>query len=96
MRKKISIVALSIIVILSVSAYAETIDIKVNGLVCDFCARTIEKTFMRTGKVEDIEVNLGEGYVKVTTKPGAEISDEKINELINDAGYNVNGITRGQ
>ena len=93
MKKMVSFLV-SIFIFMAAAAYAETIDIKVNGLVCDFCARTIEKTFMRTGEVEDIEVDLGKGYVKVTTKPGAEISDEKITELITDAGYNVKGITR--
>ena len=93
MKKTVSFLMV-VFVLMTVAAYAETIDIKVSGLVCDFCARTIEKTFMRTGQVQDIEVDLGKGYVKVTTKPGAEISDEKITELITDAGYNVKGITR--
>ena len=93
MKKTVSFLMV-VFVLMTVAAYAETIDIKVSGLVCDFCARTIEKTFMRTGQVEGIKVDLGKGYVKVTTKPGAEISDEKITELITDAGYNVKGITR--
>jgi copper chaperone CopZ len=93
--KKVLNLMVSLFIFTATAAYAETIDVKVNGLVCDFCARTIEKTFMRTGQVEEIEVNLGEGYVKVTTKPGAEISDEKITQLITDAGYDLKSITRG-
>ena len=93
MKKTVGFLAAALI-FMAAAAYAETIDIKVNGLVCDFCARTIEKTFMRTGQVENMEVDLAKGDVRVTTKPGAEISDEKITELITDAGYNVKGITR--
>ena len=45
-------------VALAPSAYGgEIVKIGVNGMVCDFCARAIEKVFMKQDAVESIDVN---------------------------------------
>ena len=36
----------------------EVLSISVNGLVCDFCARSIEKLFSKKESVKSINVNL--------------------------------------
>ncbi|GLS24326.1 heavy-metal-associated domain-containing protein [Marinibactrum halimedae] len=71
------------------------IDIEVNGLVCDFCARALEKVFGRNDSVQDVQVNLDEGKVSVILKPNKIISDDDLRELIQDSGYNVASIDRG-
>ena len=73
----------------------DTINIKVNGLVCDFCARSLEKVFLKRGDVAGIKVDLGKGLVVVATKPGSVIDDATLTKLITDSGYNVNVIERG-
>jgi len=40
------------------SAPITTVTVKVNGLVCDFCARALEKIFSKQDSVENIEVDL--------------------------------------
>lgn len=73
----------------------DAINIKVNGLVCDFCARSLEKVFLKRGDVAGIKVDLGKGLVVVAMKPGSTIDDTTLTKLITDSGYNVNVIERG-
>jgi len=73
---------------------AQKIDITVNGLVCDFCARALEKTFKKQKDVDWIAVNLDSGNIGIGTKPGADISDATIKDLVVNAGYNTVDIKR--
>lgn len=73
----------------------DTINVKVNGLVCDFCARALEKVFGKRENVKDIKVDLDNGNVIITMKPDQTINDETLTELIGDSGYNVSEIKRG-
>lgn len=73
----------------------DTINVKVSGLVCDFCARSLEKVFMKRGDVAGIKVDLGKGSVAVAMKSGLTIDDATLTKLITDSGYNVSAIQRG-
>ena len=77
------------------AACEDTIGIKVSGLVCDFCARSLEKIFLKRGDVAGIKVDLGKGSVAVAMKPGLTIDDATLTKLITDSGYNVSAIQRG-
>lgn len=67
---------------------------KINGLVCDFCARALEKVFSKRDEVTAIEVNLDTKLVTISLKKGMDIDDNIIKSLINDAGYNTVEIKR--
>ena len=78
---------------------AKIIDIEVEGLVCDFCAQSIEKVFMKQPGVSVVYVNLDRGNVHIKMadvfkKDEDGISDIRIRKLFKDAGYNVTNITR--
>ncbi len=77
------------------AACEDTINIKVSGLVCDFCARSLEKIFLKRGDVAGIKVDLGKGSVVVAMKPGLTIDDATLTKLITDSGYNMSAIQRG-
>lgn len=70
------------------------IEIGVNGLVCDFCARTLEKIFMKRSDVAGIDVSLDESRILISMQNGKDIEDAELNKLVTDAGYNVSAITR--
>ncbi|MBI1273569.1 MAG: hypothetical protein GC131_05755 [Alphaproteobacteria bacterium] len=74
---------------------ADTINVKVNGLVCDFCARALEKVFGARSEVTGINVDLDNGKVVIATMPGQTIDDDTVAQLITDSGYNVTAIDRG-
>ncbi len=77
-----------------VAQMGEMVDVDVNGLVCDFCARALEKTFGQHEEVLHTEVNLDTKRVTVHLKKGKNLDDETITKLITDAGYKVNIINR--
>jgi copper chaperone CopZ len=70
------------------------VHVSVNGLVCDFCARALEKVFGEEEAVKAIDVNLDTKIITVNFNEGQTLSDEKITQLVTDAGYNVEGIHR--
>ena len=81
------------------SAYAKTIKIGVEGMVCDFCAQSIEKVFLKQAGVEKVDVNLDIGKVTVKMADVFQdnedgISDERIKQLFLDAGYSISKIER--
>ncbi len=78
----------------SACATAETVQVKVDGLVCDFCARALEKVFGAREEVGDITVDLDKGSVLIHLKPGQSLDDATVSKLITDAGYNIANIDR--
>lgn len=86
---------------LSVPLHAEEADCKnltvakVDGLVCDFCAQSLEKIFGKEKSVDRIEVDLGESEVRIFTKPGQTISHEAVTKAIEWGGYTARDIKAG-
>lgn len=70
------------------------IEARVNGLVCDFCALSIRKVFLRTGAVEEADVNLKNRKVTVYLKEGENLTDEAVKNLLKDSGYSTVSISR--
>jgi mercuric ion binding protein len=92
MKKLLLVVFLSIVI--PGLATAEEIKITVKGMVCSFCAQGIKKQFSSIPAVEKVEPNLDQKLVVVTTKENANLPDDKIKEVIKDAGYDVVNIER--
>ena len=49
---------------------------------------------LKTNSIEKVEVDLEDSLVSIWLKEGQIISDEKIDSLIKDSGYNVESIER--
>ena len=92
MRKFLMTAALLLTLIST--AQAETIKVSVNGLVCAFCATSIEKTFEKQPSVDQVKVDLDNKLVTINTKKDQSIDDKAITSLITDAGYTVTKIAR--
>jgi copper chaperone CopZ len=91
MRTKIATITLALAMLAS-PVFAETIHVGVNGMVCAFCAKGIEKSFKAIPETEKVDVSLEDKLVTITTKANATIKDEKIKAIIKDAGYDVTTI----
>jgi len=72
----------------------QMVTVKVNGLVCDFCARSIEAMMKKRSDVSGVHVDLGKGEVHLGLKAGAKLDDPTLTKLITDSGYAVTGIVR--
>ena len=72
----------------------EVLSISVNGLVCDFCARSIEKLFSKKESVKSINVNLEQMLITISLKKGKSLNDDIITKVIIDSGYDIREIRR--
>jgi copper chaperone CopZ len=75
-------------------AAGERITVRVNGLVCDFCARSIEAMLGRRAEVAGVTVDLDQAQVRVVLRPGRTLDDATLRRLVTDSGYAVAGIER--
>jgi copper chaperone CopZ len=89
-----SILSLVALMLASAAAQAGTIEMKVYGLVCGFCAQGIEKTLRKNPATADVVVSLEHKLVAIGTKDGTDIPDAELTQALTDAGYDVKGITR--
>ena len=77
------------------NAAAQTmVTAKVNGMVCDFCARAVTKVFGKEEAVDNVHVDLDNGEIHVTLKAGAELSDDRVGELVKKSGYDLVSVER--
>ena len=63
--------------------------VSVKGMVCDFCARGIEKTFIKDKTVKKIDVDLNQGKVLIAYEMGRKIDFEEIKAKIVMNGQNA-------
>jgi copper chaperone CopZ len=78
----------------SLGAWAGTIEVRVNGMVCSMCAQGIQKKFKSRPEVSKLNVDLDNKIVVIDTKDGESLNDDLITKLITEAGYNVASIER--
>lgn len=93
MKNFISVFTL-FLVLASPALAAQTLTITANGLVCDFCARAVEKVFSSNPAVDTVGVDLTTKTITATLKPGQDLSDETVAKMVTDAGYTLKAITR--
>ena len=87
MKKQIIAIVLSMLLISPVFAVGTHYEMRVDGLACPFCAFGIEKKLKAIEGSSDISVDLNKGLVKVNMAEGKTLTDEKMKELFNDAGF---------
>ena len=60
--------------------------ISVKGMVCDFCARGIQKTFNKRDEIKKVDVDLDKGKVLLAFTSSATIDFEEIKKTIQSNG----------
>lgn len=66
--------------------------VSVQGMVCDFCARGIEKTFSKDKHIEKIDVDLASGKIVLAYASGTTIDRADIQTKILNNGLNTTDI----
>lgn len=93
--KNFSLITLLVAAALSAQAsVADTLKIKVDGMVCGFCASSIEKKMRAEKATADVFVSLANKIVAVSEKPGQKLDEAKLRAGIADSGYEVKAIER--
>ena len=70
----------------------QVVVISVQGMVCDFCARGIEKTFGKDSSVTKIDVDLASGKVLLAYSQAVKIDRTVIEKNILNNGLNATAI----
>ena len=92
---KKNVIASSILALmLALPAFAETVKVGVDGMVCAFCAQGIEKKFKENPAVESCKVDLDKKEVNITLKKDKKLSDDDVRKAIKEAGYNIRTLER--
>jgi len=68
-------------------------NLRVDGLACPFCAYGIEKKLIKSDGVESVTFDLEKGLVQVKAKEGVILTEEKLKQLINDAGFTLRSMS---
>jgi len=91
--KKITVLFIAILVstgVFSSSAFAtSSIKAQVNGMVCAFCAKGIEKKLKALPQTQAVFVDLKAQVVALEMKDGQNVQIEDFKQIIKDAGYEV-------
>ena len=67
--------------------------VNVKGMVCDFCARGIEKTFKKDKNIKKIDVDLSRGKVLIAYNNSQKVKFDDIKEKILINGQNAIDMT---
>ena len=77
---------------------AEPVDqiivVRVEGMVCAFCAQGIDRSLSKVESVDGILINLKHSLVAVSEEKGFTVSDEDLKAIITDAGFSVVSLER--
>ena len=83
-------IALFIAMLFSPNAWAtSSIKAEVNGMVCAFCAKGIEKKLKAMPQTQAVFVDLKQHIVVLELKDGQNVPLDDFSQVIKDAGYDV-------
>jgi len=85
---KISLFFISVLISTPLLA-ASTIKAEVNGMVCAFCAKGIEKKLGSLPQTKSVFVDLKNRVVALELKEGQIVAMDDFKKIIKDAGYDV-------
>jgi periplasmic mercuric ion binding protein len=83
-----------VVALLAQVSVADTVKIKVDGMVCGFCASSIEKRMRANAATADVFVSLADKIVAVSEKSGQKLDEAALKLQIADSGYEVKAIER--
>jgi copper chaperone CopZ len=75
--------------LLSVGANAKDVqyELRVDGMTCPFCAATSEKALEKIEGVNKVSTDLKKATISVCATEEAELTDEKLAELLKKKGF---------
>lgn len=71
-----------------------TIRVQILGMSCPFCAYGVEQKLKRLEGVEELDVDLAPGIATLTMEEDADVSNQKLKDTVDDAGFEAAAIVR--
>ncbi|MFE8069994.1 heavy-metal-associated domain-containing protein [Marinobacteraceae bacterium S3BR75-40.1] len=66
----------------------------VDGLACPFCAFGIEKRLNQVDGVTDVQIDIGDGVVRVILQEGQTFTEERARQAVKEAGFTLRSFSR--
>ncbi len=71
-----------------------SVRLKVNGMVCPFCAYGLEKRLGEIASVDAVLIRISDGLVQIRTKEDQELTDEVLEDAVKKSGFTLTEIER--
>ncbi len=91
--RKSALTALGVALLLTASAaHAGDVVLRVDGLVCPFCAYGVEKKLLRVPAVSGMDILLEEGRIILRLREGERLDGEALHRAVDEAGFTLRKI----
>jgi len=87
MKKAFLITLFSVVFMNAALAAGTQYIMRVDGLACPYCAYGVEKKLKEIDGTSNITVDLDKGLVKVDVKEGITLTEDRMKQLFQDAGF---------
>lgn len=75
------------------TAHTQTLTLKVDGMTCDHCVKHVSTDLAELPEVAEVMVTLNAGGTSdVVVTLNDDVTDEKLAEVIDEAGYTLVGV----
>ena len=71
-----------------------SVRLKVNGMVCPFCAYGLEKRLQEVASIDAVLIRISDGLVQIRTKEDQELTDEVLADVVKKSGFSLIEIER--
>ncbi len=68
--------------------------LKVDGMVCPFCAYGLEKRLGEIASIDAVLIRISDGLVQIRTKEDQELTDEVLKDAVKKSGFSLTEIER--
>ena len=81
-----TVVALSLVLLLSAASTADTIEVDVHGLTCAFCVDSLQRQLKKLPDIEQVDVSLKSKKVRIISS-AEHVDIARIREVVIDSGF---------
>ncbi len=71
-----------------------SVRLKVDGMVCPFCAYGLEKRLGEIASIDAVLIRISDGLVQIRTKEDQELTDEALKDAVKKSGFSLTEIER--
>ena len=71
-----------------------SVRLKVDGMVCPFCAYGLEKRLEEIASIDAVLIQISDGLVQIRTKEDQELTDEALTDAVRKSGFTLREIER--
>ena len=71
-----------------------SVRLKVNGMICPFCAYGLEKRLEEIASIDAVLIRISDGLVQIRTKEDQELTDEVLADAVKKSGFSLIEIER--